>query len=125
MNHFQDAEERVIYRQRFQGSRLDFRAQPWFLRYDCCEFVKATILIDDATRSLAFTNCVFEDCNIDRLVSDESRSFLASDNIFKKPIELRRSAFEKRLTDALAARSREPDRAAGPALLRSQLAVEI
>jgi hypothetical protein len=106
MNEFRDIEERVIYQERFQGSRLDFRSRTWFQRYDCCEFVKATILIDDDTQSLAFTRCVFEDCNIDDLASDESKAVLARDNVFKAPIEERRAAFEKRLSDAFAARSR-------------------
>lgn len=106
MNEFESVEERVIYKERFQGSRFDFRGRTFFQRYDCCEFVKATILIDDATQSLAFTKCVFEDCNIDNLASDETRSLIARDNVFKAPIEHRRDAFEKRLADALAARSR-------------------
>jgi hypothetical protein len=106
MYKFQDVDERVIYRERFQGSRLDFRSRTCFQRFDCCEFVKAEILIDDDTRSLAFTNCVFEDCNIDGLASDESRALLGRGNVFKPPIEHRKAAFEKRLSDALAARSR-------------------
>jgi len=54
---------------------------------------------------LAFTNCTFEDCNIDYLSSDESRLLVARDNVFKAPIEERRSAFEKRLAAALSARA--------------------
>jgi hypothetical protein len=105
MNEFEDFEERVTYKQRFQGTFLDFRARTCFQRYDCCEFVKATILIDETTQALAFTSCIFEDCNIDRLTSDEGRTLIARDNIFKAPIEQRRSEFEKRLADALAKRS--------------------
>jgi hypothetical protein len=48
MYKFESAEERVIYKERFQGSRFDFRGRPVFQRYDCCEFVKAMILVDDA-----------------------------------------------------------------------------
>jgi hypothetical protein len=44
MNEFEGVEERVFYKERFQGSRLDFRGRTWFQRYDCCEFVKAIIL---------------------------------------------------------------------------------
>lgn len=102
MNEFEGFEERVVYRERLQGAILDFRGKNCFQRYDCCEFVKTTIFIDEATQSLAFTNCVFEDCNIDRLVSNEGRSLMARDNTFKAPIEQRRSDFEKRLADALA-----------------------
>jgi hypothetical protein len=105
MDDFSDIEERIIYQERFQGSRLDFRGRTWFQRYDCCEFVKATLLVDDATQSLAFTNCTFEDCTIDYLSSDESRSLVARDNVFKAPIEERRSAFEKRLAEALSGRA--------------------
>lgn len=100
MNEFEGFEERVIYNERFQGARLDFRARTCFQRFDCCEFVKATILMDSMTQGLAFTNCVFEDCNIDGLHSDERRSVIARDNTFKAPIEQRRSEFEKRLADA-------------------------
>lgn len=105
MNEFEDFEERVIYKQRFQGTLLDFRARTCFQRYDCCEFVKATILIDQTTRALAFTNCSFEDCNIDQLTSNEERSLIARANTFKAPIEQRKAEFEKRLADALAKRS--------------------
>jgi hypothetical protein len=106
MNDFESVEERVIYKERFQGSRLDFRGRPVFHRCDCCESVKAMILVDDTTRSLAITNCVFEDCNIDHLASDETRSLIARNNVFKEPIQLRKMDFERRLADALARRSR-------------------
>jgi hypothetical protein len=111
MNEFEGFEERVIYRTRFQGARLDFRGRTCFQRYDHCEFVKTTLLIDETTQSLAFTNCVFEDCNIDHLDSSEGRSLLARDNTFMVPIEQRRAEFEKRLADALA---RKTDRESGP-----------
>lgn len=105
MNRFEGFEERIVYRERLQGAVLDFRGRTCFQRYDCCEFVKVTILIDETTQALAFTNCIFEDCNIDRLVSSEDRSLIARYNKFKAPIERRRSEFEKRLTDALARRA--------------------
>jgi hypothetical protein len=73
--------------------------------------VKTTLLIDETTQSLAFTNCVFEDCNIDHLDSSEGRSLLARDNTFMVPIEQRRAEFEKRLADPLA---RKTDRESGP-----------
>jgi hypothetical protein len=97
-------EERVIYRERFQSVEFDFRGKVIFARYDCCEFVKCTLLIDAATEQLAFTACVFKDCNIDQLRSDESRALYATNNIFDRPIEERRADFEKRLAQALAAR---------------------
>src|ERR1700688_829685 len=66
-------DERVIYRERFQAQYFDFRGKSFFTRYDRCEFVKCTLLIDRATEQLAFTECVFKDCNIDKLQSDEER----------------------------------------------------
>jgi hypothetical protein len=48
-------EERVVYRERFQGAHLDFEGKSIFTRYDRCEFVKCTLLIDRATEQLAFT----------------------------------------------------------------------
>ncbi len=58
-----------IIKRRYQGSTLNALGRPVFLRYDFCEFVKCTILIDERTGKLAITNCIFEDCNIDRLSS--------------------------------------------------------
>ena len=55
------------------SAEFDFRGKIVFARYDCCEFVKCTLLIDIATQQLAFTTCVFKDCNIDQLRSDEKR----------------------------------------------------
>jgi len=49
------SEERVIYRERFQGAQLDFRGKSIFARYDRCEFIKCTLLIDQSTEQLAFT----------------------------------------------------------------------
>jgi hypothetical protein len=48
-------EERVIHRERFQSVYFDFRGKSVFARYDCCEFVKCTLLIDATTEQLAFT----------------------------------------------------------------------
>ena len=67
-------EERIIYRERFQGVTFDFRGKSIFTRYDGCEFVKCTLLIDHATEQLAFTACVFADCNLDQLQPDEGRT---------------------------------------------------
>jgi hypothetical protein len=104
MKNDEGTEERVNYRERYQGIALDFRGRPIFVRYDCCQFVKCAILIDEKTESLAFTGCEFEDCNIDELRADGQRGLMVRENIFKRPIEERRVDFEKRLTDALAAR---------------------
>jgi hypothetical protein len=97
-------EERVIWRERFQAQYFDFRGKSIFTRYDGCEFVKCTLLIDHDTEQLAFTECVFKDCNIDKLEQDEGRGLYVRDNFFDRPLEERRSEFEKRRAQALAAR---------------------
>ena len=105
MTSIDPREERVIYRERFQSAEFDFRGKIVFARYDCCEFVKCTLLIDIATQQLAFTTCVFRDCNIDQLRSDEKkRGLYAVNNVFDRPIDERRADFEKRLAQVLAAR---------------------
>ena len=60
-------EERVIHYERFQAVTFDFRGRSAFIRYDRCEFVKCTLLIDEGTEQLAFTACIFNDCNINQL----------------------------------------------------------
>lgn len=95
-------EERIIFAERFQARTLDFRGQFAFARYDECEFVKCTILIDDETENLAFTHCSFEDCNISELNPDADRAIVTGDNIFKLPIEDRKADFDRRLTEALS-----------------------
>jgi hypothetical protein len=95
-------EERIIYMERFQARTLDYRGQLAFARYDECEFVKCTILIDDQTENLAFTHCTFEDCNITELQPDADRALLADGNVFKLPIEVRSADLDKRLTEALS-----------------------
>jgi hypothetical protein len=97
-------EERVIYRKRFQGYQFDFRGKITFTRFDRCEFVKCTLLFDHGTEQLAFTDCVFKDCNIDKLEPDEKCGLYVRDNFFDRPLDERRAEFEKMLTEALAAR---------------------
>jgi hypothetical protein len=97
-------EERVIYSERFQGVHFDFRGKSIFARYDRCEFVKCTLLIDQSTEQLAFTACIFKDCNIDKLEPEETRGFYVIGNFFDRPLEQRRADFEIRLAQALAAR---------------------
>src|SRR6202040_1212539 len=98
-------DERVIYREPFQGVYFDFRGKSIFTRYDRCEFVKCTLLIDHATEQLAFTACIFKDCNIDKLEPDEARGLYVMDNFFDRPLNERRAEFEIRLAQALAARN--------------------
>src|SRR5258705_8593868 len=97
-------EERVIYRKRFQAYQFDFRGKITFCRFDRCEFVKCTLLIDHGTEQLAFTKCVFKDCNIDKLEPDEKRGLYVRDNFFDRPLEERRAELEHRLAQALATR---------------------
>ena len=97
-------DERVIWRKRFQAEYFDFRGKSTFTRFDGCEFVKCTMLIDHGTEQLAFTECVFKDCNIDKLEQDEERGLYVRDNFFDRPLEERRAELENRLAQALAAR---------------------
>jgi hypothetical protein len=97
-------EERVIWRERFQGRRFDFRGKSIFTRFDGCDFVKCTLLIDHETEQLAFTQCVFQECNIDKVEEDEKRGLYARDNFFDRPLEEKRAEFENKLAQALAAR---------------------
>lgn len=98
-------EERIVYLERFQGRTFDFRDQLLFVRYDECEFIKCTILMDHATESLAFTNCSFEECNLTELDSIADQGLVASGNNFKLPIEVRKADLHKRLVEAIAAHS--------------------
>jgi hypothetical protein len=97
-------EERVVYEQRFQGQTFDYRGKIALTRFDCCEFVKCDILIDDTTEQLAFTECVFCDCNIDHLKANNDRALIARANTFERPLEERRLAFEMDLAKALSSR---------------------
>ncbi|WOH63615.1 hypothetical protein [Bradyrhizobium sp. BWA-3-5] len=99
-------EERVIWRKRFHAQYFDFRGKSLFTRFDSCEFVKCTLLIELDTEQLAFTGCVFKDCNVDRLEQDEEHGLYARGNLFDRPIEERRAALEKRLARALAERAK-------------------
>ena len=99
-------EERIVYLERFQGRTFDFRDQVVFVRYDDCEFVKCTILMDDTTESLAFTNCSFEECNLTELNFIVDQGLFARDNNFKLPIEVRKAELHKRLIEAIAASSK-------------------
>src|SRR5215216_4950371 len=102
MIHPGPPEVRVIWRKRFQAQYLDFRGKSIFTRFDGCEFVKCTLLMDHGTEQLAFTECVFKECNIDKLEPDEGRGLYVKDNIFDRPLEERRIEFEARLAKALA-----------------------
>ena len=104
MNFVGPTEERVIWRERFQSQHFDFRGKIVFTRFDGCEFVKCTFNIDQHTEQLTFTECVFKDCNIDRLEQDERRGLYVRDNFFDRPLEERRSEFENKLAQTLAAR---------------------
>jgi hypothetical protein len=97
-------EERVIYRKRFQAYQFDFCGKITFTRFDRCEFVKCTLLIGHGTEQLAFTKCVFKDCNLDKLEPDEKRGLYVRENFFDRPLQERRAELECRLAQALADR---------------------
>ncbi|MBN9007342.1 MAG: hypothetical protein J0H40_18250 [Rhizobiales bacterium] len=97
-------EERVFWRESFYGERFDFRSRIMFWRFDACLFVNCTLLMDDETDQLAFTGCIFKDCNVDRIDADESRGIVSRDNFFDRPIAERKADFERRLTEALSRR---------------------
>jgi hypothetical protein len=103
-------EERIIWRKRFQAQTFDLRGKIILTRFDCCEFVKCTVLIDHGTEQLAFTACAFKDCNIDQLEADERRGLYVRDNVFHRPLEERRAEFEHKLAQALAARPNKHSR---------------
>jgi hypothetical protein len=54
MIHRGPPEQRVIWRKRFQAQYFDFRGKSLFTRFDVCEFVKCTLLLDLGTEQLAF-----------------------------------------------------------------------
>jgi hypothetical protein len=65
------AEERILYRQCFRGLNFDFRGKMVFTRFDGCEFVECTLLVDHETEQLTFTKCILKDCTIDKLEQDK------------------------------------------------------
>jgi hypothetical protein len=94
-------EERVFYAEEILGKTIDLRSKILFWRFDECLFINCKILIDGSTEQLAFTGCVFQDCNIDQLVEDETRALIAHGNTFERPIAERKADFERRLAQAL------------------------
>jgi hypothetical protein len=83
MNPADPSEERVIYSERFQGVHFDFRGKSIFTRYDRSEYVKCTLLIDHSTEQLAFTACVFKECNIDKLERQSNWTADEDQRLFK------------------------------------------
>ena len=79
MSSNEPTEERVIWRERFQAKYFDFRGKSIFTRFDGCTFVKCTLLVDQDTEQLTFTECVFKDCNIDKLEQNEERGLYVRD----------------------------------------------
>jgi hypothetical protein len=100
------AEERVFWQDIYLAETFDFRSRIIFVRYDGCTFVNCKLLFDAETEQVAFTDCVFQDCNIDRLECDNARGIRAENNRFERPIEIRRQEFGKRLDEAIKARAR-------------------
>ena len=97
-------DERVIWNEGFQRKQFDFRGKIVFTRFDGCEFVKCAMLIDHETEQLAFTFCLFKDCNIDKLEPNKERGLYVKDNFFDRPLEERRAEFETKLAQTLADR---------------------
>ena len=98
-------EERVIWNERFLKVSISiFAARSISARFDSCEFVKCTLLIDHGTEQLTFTSCIFTDCNIDKLEPDNDRGLYVRDNFFDRPLEERRAEFEAKLAQTLANR---------------------
>ncbi len=96
-------EERVIWREGFRSEHFDFWGKIPFTRLDGCEFVKCTLLMDHGTEQFAFTECIFKDCNIDRLEPYAMRGLYVRDDFFDRPLDQRRAEFENKLAQALAA----------------------
>ena len=94
----------LAYRRRRAARQFDFRGKIVFTRFDGCEFVKCAMLIDHETEQLAFTFCLFKDCNIDKLEPNEERGLYVKDNFFDRPLEERRAEFETKLAQTLADR---------------------
>lgn len=95
-------EERVVWNKVFRAETFDFRGRLNFCRFDECTFVKCTLLMDADTEQLAFTNCRFQDCNIDAIKADEARGIASKDNTFEPPLDEQRQDFEERLSAALS-----------------------
>lgn len=98
-------EDRTFYEQSFFGATFDFRSRILFSRFDACEFVDCKILIDASTEQLSFTNCVFENCDLDGLAPDEARALIVHNNKFdERPAAERKADLEEGLAKALAKR---------------------
>lgn len=97
-------EERAFYEQSFFGATFDFRSRILFSRFDACMFVDCKILLDAATEQLSFTNCVFENCDLDGLAPDDARALIFQGNTFERPAAERKADLEERLAKALASR---------------------
>lgn len=94
-------EERVFWREKYHVRTFDFTSRLNFTRFDDCIFVDCVLLLDDSTEQLAFTNCTFKDCNIDRIDGDIVRCIRSENNTFDRPLAVRKADFEKRLAEAL------------------------
>ncbi len=100
-------EERVFWQEAYHGQTFDFRSQLNFTRFDDCVFVDCIVLLDEGTEQLAFTNCTFKDSNIDRIDEDAVRGIRSDNNVFERPIALRKADFDKRLAEALQNQTRK------------------
>lgn len=101
---FAPYDERVFWKEKFHAETFDLRDRMNFCRFDCCTFVNCTLLMDQGTEQVAFTGCTFQDCNIDRLDSDDPRGIVSRDNFFDRPLNEKKKEFDERLAAILRTR---------------------
>ena len=101
-------EEQVVWNEVFYAETFDFRGRLNFRRYDECIFVGCKLLMDAGTEQIAFTGCTFEDCDIDRIDTDETGGIVSKDNEFERPLDEQRKDFEERLAAVLSKRISKP-----------------
>jgi len=100
-------EERVFWQENYHARTFDFTSRLNFTRFDNCVFVDCILLLDEGTEQLAFTNCTFKDCNIDKVEEDVVRGIRSENNTFDRPIALRKADLDKRLAEALQNQARK------------------
>ena len=97
-------DERVLWNETFYAETFDFRGGIQFRRFDECTFIRCTLLLDDGTEQIAFTQCTFKDCNIDHLDSDVARGIASVGNTFDKSLAEKRKEFDDHLAAILRRR---------------------
>lgn len=103
-------DERVVWSETFYAETFDFCGHMQFCRFDECTFIRCTLLLDEATKQIAFTHCTFKDCNIDHLDTVESRGIESIGNTFDKPLAEKRKEFDDHLATILRKRGESESR---------------